>query len=119
MTWFELIKSGELKEFEVLAQKYAEPTDLTHLDYLRKKHGKKSREFYNVLNKQLGDTLEDNWSSLTDIVKALRDKNPGLKDSDENLISFLRKRLETMNVETFQEPAAGRTGKKTYYRVKQ
>ena len=117
MTWFELIKSGELKEFEVLAQKYAEPTDLTHLDYLRKSHGKKIQEFYDILNKQIIETIDDNWSSLQDIVKSLRDKNPGLKDADENLISFLRKRLDSMEVETFQEPAAGRTGKKTYYKV--
>jgi len=46
MTWFDLVKSSEMKEFEMLAEKYAKPNDMKHLDYLRKKHGKKSNEFY-------------------------------------------------------------------------
>ena len=119
MTWFELIKSAELKEFEMLAEKYATPTDLEHLDYLRKKHGKRSGEFYTSLNKQVREYLgtQDNWSTLQDIVKALRENNQGLKDSDANLESFLRKRIETMGVLTKQERGVGRTGKKTYYRV--
>tara|TARA_R100000656_G_scaffold45999_1_gene37521 strand:- start:1433 stop:1789 length:357 start_codon:yes stop_codon:yes gene_type:complete len=118
MTWFELIKSTELKEFEILAEKYAEPTDLKHLDYLRKKHGKKSNEFYDSLNKQIGRYLSaEEWSSIQDIIKSLREQNPGLKDTDENLTAFLRNRLDKMDIKTKQERGAGRTGKKTFYKV--
>ena len=119
MTWFDLLKSTELKEFEILAEKYANPTDIRHLDYLRKKHGKRSNEFYDTLNKQVMDYLgeSEEWATLDNIVKSLREKNPLLKDSDENLTSFLRKRLESMDIETKQERGVGRTGKKTYYRV--
>ena len=118
MTWFELIKSTELKEFEILAEKYAEPTDLKHLDYLRKKHGKKSNEFYDSLTKQIGRYLStEEWSSIQDIIKSLREQNPGLKDTDENLTAFLRNRLGKMDIKTKQERGAGRTGKKTFYKV--
>ena len=117
MTWFDLVKSSEMKEFEILAEKYADKGDMVHLDYLRKKHGKKSSEFYDTLEKQIKEEIKDNWSSISDIIKHLREKNPKLKDSDENLTSFLRKRLDSMNVETKQETASGRTGKKTYYKV--
>ena len=117
MTWFNLVKSSEMKEFELLAEKYAGKGDMVHLDYLRKKHGKKSNEFYDSLEKQIRVEIKDKWSSLQDIIKHLREENPGLKDSDENLTAFLRKRLETMRVDTKQEIASGRTGKKTYYRV--
>lgn len=119
MTWFDLIKSAELKEFEMLAEKYAEPNDMIHLDYLRKKHGKRSPEFYDSLNKQVKQYLieKEEWSSLQDIVKALKDMNPKLTDSNANLESFLRKRMESMNITTKQEPGVGRTGMKTYYRV--
>jgi flagellar biosynthesis/type III secretory pathway chaperone len=117
MTWFDLIKSSEMKEFEILAEKYAKPNDMKHLDYLRKKHGKKSNEFYDTLEKQIRIELKDNWSSIPEIIKHLRNQNPKLKDSDENLTAFLRKRLESMDVETKQETASGRTGKKTYYKV--
>ena len=117
MTWFNLVKSSEMKEFEMLAYKYADKGDMVHLDYLRKKHGKKSLEFYDSLEKQIKEEIKDNWSSISDIIKHLREKNPKLKDSDENLTSFLRKRLDSMNVETKQEIASGRTGKKTYYKV--
>ena len=53
MTWFNLLKSAELKEFELLADKYADKGDMVHLDYLRKKHGKRSNEFYDSLEKQV------------------------------------------------------------------
>ena len=55
MTWFDLVKSAELKEFEMLADKYADKGDMVHLDYLRKKHGKRSNEFYDSLEKQVKD----------------------------------------------------------------
>ena len=119
MTWFDLVKSTELKEFEILADKYADKGDMIHLDYLRKKHGKKSGEFYDALNKQVIHYLseEKEWRSLQDIVKSLRESNPGLKDKTENLETFMRKRLESMDIHTKQERGVGRTGKKTYYRV--
>ena len=117
MTWFDLVKSSEMKEFEMLADKYADKKDMVHLDYLRKKHGKKSSEFYDTLEKQIKEEIKDNWSSISDIIKHLRKENPKLKDSDENLTSFLRKRLESMDVQTKKEIASGRTGKKTYYKV--
>jgi len=119
MTWFELVKSSEMKEFEMLAEKYAQPNDMKHLDYLRKKHGKKSNEFYDTLEKQITSYFDvaKGWSTIDDIVKSLREQNPGLKDSHENLTSFLRKRLENMEVTTKQERGVGRNGKKTFYRV--
>ena len=119
MTWFELVKSSEMKEFEMLAEKYAQPNDMKHLDYLRKKHGKRSNEFYDSLEKQITSyfSIAEGWSSIDDIVKSLREQNPGLKDSDENLTSFLRKRLENMDITTKQERGVGRNGKKTFYRV--
>ena len=89
---------------------------MKHLDYLRKKHGKKSPEFYDTLDKQIDSFLTDEWVSIQDIVKSLREQNPGLKDSDENLTAFLRKRLDSMDIKKKQEPAVGRTGKKTFYR---
>jgi flagellar biosynthesis/type III secretory pathway chaperone len=117
MTWFDLVKSSEMKEFEMLAEKYAKPNDMKHLDYLRKKHGKKSNEFYDTLEKQVENYLTEDWVSIQDIIKSLREQNPGLKDSDENLTAFLRKRLEAMDIKKKQEPAVGRTGKKTFYKV--
>jgi hypothetical protein len=117
MTWFDLVKSSEMKEFEILAEKYARPNDMKHLDYLRKKHGKKSNQFYDTLEKQIHSHLGNDWSSINDIIKSLREQNPGLKDSDENLTAFLRKRLNTMDIKQKQEPAVGRTGKKTFYKV--
>ena len=119
MTWFELIKSDELKEFEMLAEKYAKSDDMKHLDYLRKKHGKRSNQFYDSLESQITKYLQTNndWNTIDDIIKSLREQNPKLKDSDENLTSFLRKRLETMNITTKQERGVGRNGKKTYYKV--
>lgn len=119
MTWFDLVKSAELKEFEILADKYADKGDMIHLDYLRKKHGKKSQEFYKSLNSQIYKYLSDenNWVSIDDIVKSLREQNPGLKDSEENLRSFLRKRLEGLTLLTKQERGVGRTGMKKYYKV--
>ena len=116
MTWFDLVKSSEMKEFEMLAEKYAKPNDMKHLDYLRKKHGKKSPQFYDTLDKQIDSFLTDEWVSIQDIVKSLREQNPGLKDSDEKLTAFLRKRLDSMDIKKKQEPAVGRTGKKTFYR---
>jgi len=118
MTWFDLIKSDELKEFEMLADKYAHG-DMIHLDYLRKRHGKRSDEFYDALQKQVMDYLqaEDGWVTITDIAKSLKEQNEGLKDKNENLESFLRKRLTKMAITTKQEPSVGRTGMKTYYRV--
>ena len=118
MTWFDVVKSDELKEFDMLANKYAHG-DMVHLDYLRKKHGKKSEEFYGALNKQVMSYLseEEGWHTLQDIVKSLREANPGLKDKPENLETFMRKRLESMDVLTKQERGVGRTGKKTYYKV--
>ena len=118
MTWFELIKSDELKEFEILANKYAHG-DMIHLDYLRKRHGKRSNEFYNELQKQVMDYLkaEEGWVTITDIAKSLKKTNEGLKDKDENLESFLRKRLAKMDITTKQERSVGRTGMKTYYKV--
>ena len=119
MTWFDLVKSAELKEFEMLADKYADKGDMVHLDYLRKKHGKRSNEFYDSLEKQVTDYLRqcENWATLQDISKSIQQQNPGLKDKEENLESFLRKRLEGMDIKTKQERSVGRTGKKTYYRV--
>jgi ribosomal protein S4 len=117
MTWFDLIKSSEMKEFELLAEKYAGKGDMKHLDYLRKKHGKKSNEFYDTLEKQIHNYLNDDWVCVSDIIKSLRKQNPGLKDSDENLTAFLRKRLDAMDIKKKKEPAAGRTGMKTYYKV--
>ena len=119
MTWFDLVKSSELKEFEMLADKYVDKGDMVHLDYLRKKHGKKSEEFYDALNKQVISYLseEEGWHTLQDIVKSLREANPGLKDKTENLETFMRKRLESMDIQTKQEGGVGRTGKKTYYKV--
>ena len=117
MTWFDLVKSSEMKEFEMLAEKYADKGDMIHLDYLRKKHGKKSNEFYKALETQIEDAVSEEWSSISDIIKILRDKNPRLKDTDENLTAFLRKRLNDMNFQTRREPAPGRTGMKTYYKV--
>jgi len=119
MTWFDLLKSAELKEFELLADKYADKGDMVHLDYLRKKHGKRSNEFYDSLEKQVKDYLRqcEKWATLNDISKSIQEQNPGLKDKEENLESFLRKRLEMMDITTKQEPGVGRTGKKTYYRV--
>ena len=119
MTWFDLVKSAEMKEFEMLANKYADKGDMIHLDYLRKKHGKRSNEFYEALNIQITKYLqeEQDWRSLQDIAKSIKEQNPGLKDKEENLESFLRKRLETMNLTTKQERGVGRTGKKTYYKV--
>ena len=119
MNWFDLVKSTELKEFEVLADKYADKGDMVHLDYLRKRHGKKSKEFYDILNKQIFSCLEqiDGWASVDDIAISLREQNPGLKDSEENLRPFLRKRLERLTVLTKQERGVGRTGMKKYYKV--
>ena len=119
MTWFDLVKSSEMKEFEIIAAKYAEPKDLWHLDYIRGKHGKRSPEFYSSLNKQVKEILseEDRWYTLNEIVKGLQNMNDRLKDKESNLENFLRKRLEKMEVITKQEPAVGRTGLKTYYRV--
>ena len=119
MTWFELVKSAELKEFEGLATKYADATDLQHLDYLRKKHGKRSNEFYDVLKKQVEGYLTEKkeWATIQDIIKSLRKQNPGLKDETGNLEIFLRRRLEKMDVQTKQERAVGRTGRKTFYKV--
>ena len=87
MTWFDLIKSSEMKEFEILAEKYADKGDMLHLDYLRKKHGKRSNEFYDALNDQIVKYLkeEDRWCSLQDISKSIQEQNPGLKDKEENL----------------------------------
>jgi len=119
MTWFDLIKSSEMKEFELLAEKYAGKGDMLHLDYLRKKHGKRSNEFYDALNDQIVKYLkeEDRWCSLQDISKSIQEQNPGLKDKEENLESFLRKKLEGLEITTKQEPGVGRTGRKTYYKV--
>jgi len=119
MTWFNLVKSSEMKEFEMLAEKYAEPTDMWHLDYIRKKHGRRSPEFYESLNKQVTELLKDKneWFTLQDITKGIISMNPNLSDSESNLEHFLRKRLEKMDVITKQEPGVGRTGKKTYYKV--
>ena len=55
--------------------------------------------------------------SIDDIVKSLREQNPGLKDSEEKLRSFLRKRLEGLTLLTKQERGVGRTGMKKYYKV--
>ena len=119
MTWFDLVKSSEMKEFEMLAEKYAEPNDMKHLDYLRKKHGKKSEEFYNELNKQVTSYLleENDWRTVQDIVKAIKEINPKLKDKNENLETFMRKRLEKMSLRHKTEPGVGRTGKQTFYKV--
>ena len=118
MTWFNLVKSGELKEFEMLANKYAH-SDMIHLDYLRKKHGKRSNEFYDALEKQVMGFLkqEDGWVTIQDIAKSLKETNEGLKDKDENLESIIRNRLEKMQITTKQERSVGRTGNKTYYKV--
>tara|TARA_R100000750_G_C2300440_1_gene78592 strand:- start:56 stop:415 length:360 start_codon:yes stop_codon:yes gene_type:complete len=119
MTWFDLVKSEEFKEFEILANKYAHG-DMIHLDYLRKKHGKRSSEFYNALEEQVMGFLkqEEGWVTIHDIVKSLKETNEGLKDKDENLESFLRNRLVKMDITTKQERSVGRTGMKTYYKVK-
>ena len=66
-------------------------------------------ESYNMLDIDL--------AMFSESVKSLRESNPGLKDKTEILETFLRKRLETMNVLTKQERGVGRTGKKTYYKV--
>lgn len=119
MTWFDIVKSSELKEFEILAEKYAETTDMVHLDYLKKKHGKKSNEFYMALNKQVYDYLrnQEDWSSLQDIVKGVKAMNPKLSGNEANFESFLRRRIEKLDVLTKQEKSVGRTGKKTFYKV--
>ena len=118
MTWFDLVKSSEMKEFEILANKYAHG-DMIHLDYLRKRHGKRSPEFYDALEKQVMGYLkeEDGWVTIQDIAKSLKETNEGLKDKNENLESFLRNRLVKMDITTKQEKSVGRTGKKTYYKV--
>ena len=118
MTWFNLIKSSEMKEFELLAEKYATPTDLEHLDYLRKKHGKRSNEFYDTLNKQVRSIMqEDKWYSLSDIAKEVKLINPGLKYNISNLEQVLKNRIEDYGFISKQETSVGRTGKTTYYKV--
>ena len=119
MTWFDLVKSSEMKEFEMLAEKYANPDDMKHLDYLRKKHGKKSQEYYETLDKQIVDYLthENDWCNINDIVKGIQEANPNLKYSASNLQQALYKRIDSLNVLTKQESGAGRNGKITYYRM--
>jgi len=119
MTWFDLVKSSEMKEFEMLAEKYAKPNDMKHLDYLRKKHGKKSQEYYETLDKQIVDylTQENDWRNINDIVKGIQIVNPNLKYSASNLQQSLYKRMDSLDVLTKQESGAGRNGKITYYKV--
>ena len=117
MTWFNLVKSSEMKEFELLAEKYAEPNDMKHLDYIRKKHGKRSIEFYDLLNKQVMDFMEDNiWYSVSDLAKAIKEVNPNLKYEITNLEQVIKNRIEDYGLMKKQQSSAGRTGKTNYYR---
>jgi len=117
MTWFNLVKSSEMKEFELLAEKYAEPNDMKHLDYIRKKHGKRSVEFYDLLNKQVKDVMkEGEWYSLSDLAKAVKKVNSGLKYDVSNLEQVIKNRIDDYNLFTKEQSSVGRTGKTTYYR---
>tara|TARA_R100000458_G_scaffold59945_1_gene73078 strand:+ start:11170 stop:11526 length:357 start_codon:yes stop_codon:yes gene_type:complete len=118
MTWFDLVKSSEMKEFELLAEKYAEPNDMKHLDYIRKKHGKRSNEFYDLLNKQVKDAMEENkWYSISDLAKKVKELNPNLKYGISNIEQVLKNRIDDYGLISKQETSVGRTGKTTYYRV--
>ena len=117
MTWFNLVKSSEMKEFEMLAEKYAND-DMKHLDYIRKKHGKRSVEFYDLLSKQIKDVMEENeWYSISELAKRVKDINSGLKYSTTNLEQVLKNRIDDYGLVTKQETSVGRTGKTTYYKV--
>ena len=117
MTWFNLVKSSVMKEFELLAEKYAEPNDMKHLDYIRKKHGKRSIEFYDLLNKQVKDVMkEGEWYSLSDLSKAVKKINPGLKYDISNLEQVIKNRIDDYDLYTKEQSSVGRTGKTTYYR---
>ena len=117
MTWFDLVKSSEMREFELLAEKYAEPDDMKHLDYIRKKHGKRSVEFYDLLNKQIKEVMkEDEWYSLSDLSKAVKKVNPGLKYDISNLEQVIKNRIDDYGFKSKEESSVGRTGKTTYYR---
>lgn len=117
MTWFNLVKSSEMREFELLAEKYAEPNDMKHLDYIRKKHGKRSVEFYDLLNKQVRDVMRDGeWYSLSDLSKAVKKVNPGLKYDISNLEQVIKNRIDDYGFKSKEESSVGRTGKTTYYR---
>lgn len=118
MTWFDLVKSSEMKEFELLAEKYADKGDMTHLDYLRKKHGKRSNEFYDTLDKQVKEVMQENkWYSISDLAKTVKGLNPGLKYNASNLEQVIKNRIDNYGLITKQETSVGRTGKTTLYRV--
>jgi len=118
MTWFDLVKSSEMKEFELLAEKYAEPNDMKHLDYIRKKHGKRSIEFYDTLSKQVKQVMDkEEWYTLSDLAKEIKELNPAMKYDTNNLEQVLKNRISEYGLKTKQQSSVGRTGKTTYYKV--
>ena len=77
------------------------------------------RNSIKIIDQGLGRTrnFEMKMNSVQDIVKAIKEINPKLKDKNENLETFMRKRLEKMSLRHKTEPGVGRTGKQTFYKV--